>query len=124
MSSSHQIAVGRLKFVFGLFIALSPCIVARFVQLQVVQHEHLKGMADRQHLRSVHIAAKRGNIYDRNGQNLAISVDVPSIAADPSLIQDPRPVAKALSKTPLGVFLAIRIYKLLCFISSNSTANR
>lgn len=98
MANSHDIPRGRLKFVFGLFIVLTLCIVGRFVQLQIVQHEHLKGMADRQHLRSVHIEAKRGNIYDRNGQNLAISVDVPSIAADPSLIQDPRPVAKALAK--------------------------
>jgi cell division protein FtsI (penicillin-binding protein 3) len=98
MANSHETATVRLKVIFGLFIVLTLCILGRFVQLQVVQHEHLKGMADRQHLRSVHIEAKRGNIYDRNGQNLAISVDVPSIAADPSLIQDPRPVAKALSK--------------------------
>ena len=82
----HAQAIGRLKFIFALFLVLVICIVARVFQLQVVQHEHLKKLADKQHLRSVHISAKRGNVYDRNGQNLAISIEVPSIAADPSMV--------------------------------------
>lgn len=102
MPNSRESAAKRLKFVFAIFLILAFCILGRVFQLQVVQHEHLRELAEKQHLRSVHIAAKRGNIYDRNGQNLAISVDVPSIAADPSMIQDPRPVAKALSKI-LGI---------------------
>lgn len=97
MTTSMQVAIRRLKFIFALFVVLVLCIVARVFQLQVVEFDRFTKLANNQHLRSVRIAAKRGNVYDRAGQNLAISVDVPSIAADPTMVPDPRPVAKALS---------------------------
>lgn len=77
-------------------------ILMRVGQLQLVQHPHLAKMARDAYLADVKVPARRGHIYDRRGQPLAISVDVPSIYANPMELDDPRPVARALQPL-LGV---------------------
>jgi cell division protein FtsI (penicillin-binding protein 3) len=69
-------------------------IEARLVYLQVFQHAEMIARANRQQLREIKPAAKRGEIVDRNGRVLAYSVDGESIAADPSEIESPADVAR------------------------------
>jgi cell division protein FtsI (penicillin-binding protein 3) len=69
-------------------------IEARLVYLQVFQHAEMTARANRQQLREITPAAKRGEILDRNGRVLAYSVDGDMIAADPSEIADPDDVAR------------------------------
>ena len=77
-------------------------MAVRAAQLQVQQHEHLARLARDQYLNTVKIPARRGNIYDRSGAPLAISVDVPSVYANPAALTDPRAAARLLGKA-LGI---------------------
>lgn len=87
----------RLYFVFAFFIVFFSAIFMRAFQLQVVDSKSLKKMAARQHRKTVNIQSKRGDIYDRNLKELAVSIEVDSIHARPADIESPRTVAKVLS---------------------------
>lgn len=76
--------------------AWSAAIEARLVYLQVNRHDDLTSRAERQQLRTIETAAKRGDILDRNGRVLAYSVDAESIYAVPTDINDPAKAASAL----------------------------
>jgi cell division protein FtsI (penicillin-binding protein 3) len=76
--------------------AWSAVIEARLVFLQVNRHADLTARAERQQLRTIEVAAKRGEILDRNGRVLAYSVDTDSIYAVPTDIVDPGKAASAL----------------------------
>ena len=71
---------------FGLW---TVAIEARLVYLQVVQHDELMAMAERQQTNTFETTPRRGDILDRNGRVLAYSVDAESIFADPSEIENP-----------------------------------
>ena len=81
----------RLRVLMGGFGLVIVLIAAKTADLQLVQHEKLKDDYERVSNKNMTVPAKRGNIYDRNGEKLAISVDVPSIWANPMEIADPRP---------------------------------
>jgi cell division protein FtsI (penicillin-binding protein 3) len=74
----------------------SAAIEARLVYLQVHRHDDLTARAERQQLRTIETAAKRGDILDRNGRVLAYSVDADSIYAVPTDIADPAAASSAL----------------------------
>jgi cell division protein FtsI (penicillin-binding protein 3) len=83
----------RLRVCAAIFAAWTVAIEGRLLQLQVFQHADMMARADRQQLRTITPAAKRGEIFDRNGRVLAYSVDGDAIAADPSEVIDPEAVA-------------------------------
>ena len=69
-----------------LAVALGLGLVAVFgraVHLQVVERERLGSLAHDQYVRTVELAARRGEIQDRSGGTLASSVEVDSIHVDP-----------------------------------------
>jgi cell division protein FtsI (penicillin-binding protein 3) len=83
----------------GVFFgALMGVIVARAIQLQVIQQTRLRGLAQDQYLRRIEIPARRGDIFDRRGVALAQSVDVDSIWIDPSLLPNARDAARELAR--------------------------
>jgi cell division protein FtsI (penicillin-binding protein 3) len=81
-----------------LFAAWSVAIEARLVYLQVFQHDAYVARAERQHKRTVDVAAKRGEILDRNDRVLAFSVDADSVYAVPSEIRDSEKTVAALCR--------------------------
>src|SRR5262252_5289696 len=86
----------RVAVVAGLLALWVAGIEARLVFLQVFRHADLSARAERQQMRTVEAAAKRGDIVDRRGRVLATSVDADSIYAVPSDIAKPDDVAKKL----------------------------
>ncbi|MBI3047945.1 MAG: transpeptidase family protein [Acidobacteria bacterium] len=88
----------RLVIAAAGLVAWSAAIEARLVYLQVARHADLTARAERQQLRTVETAAKRGDILDRNGRVLAFSVDAESIYAVPTDIADPERAAAALCR--------------------------
>ncbi|MCK6549339.1 PASTA domain-containing protein [Myxococcota bacterium] len=74
------IRIGVVAFVLA---AAAIAILVRAGQLQLVQGQELEEVSRRQAEVSALISAKRGVIKDRNGAELAISVDVDTVTAQP-----------------------------------------
>jgi cell division protein FtsI (penicillin-binding protein 3) len=70
----------------------------RLFQLQVLGRKSFERQAARQSERTINLDPRRGSILDRNGRQLAISVDADSIYAVPQDIADPRGTASALAR--------------------------
>src|SRR5262249_49541731 len=89
----------RLKLaLFGAFLVLwAVGICGRLIYLQILQYGQFEQRAARQQQRSIDVSPARGVIYDRNGQELAMSVQVDSVFAVPSEIPDPAMTARLLS---------------------------
>ena len=86
----------RLVVIGCGFAAWIAAVETRLVHLQIVQHDVLEARARDQHLRTVPLHPKRGEILDRNGRVLAYSVDTDTVFAVPAEIQDPDRTAEAL----------------------------
>ena len=87
----------RLYLLMGMLCFWVLAIAGRLVQLQVVEYGEFAQRAQRQQQRTIEVAPKRGVIYDRNGQELAMSVRVDSVFAVPSEIPDQATAATLLS---------------------------
>ena len=72
-------------------------LIGRSFQVQFFQWEGWASVANKQIRRDLHIEARRGEIYDRNGQELAVSIELESLAANPRAIKDPEGTAKKLA---------------------------
>jgi cell division protein FtsI (penicillin-binding protein 3) len=70
------ISISCLIFLGFLFV------VGRMFQLQVLKKEQLYKMASQQHQIQIPFSQKRGTVYDRNGNELAVSIEVDSVYAD------------------------------------------
>jgi cell division protein FtsI (penicillin-binding protein 3) len=77
----------RIGLLATAVLAASVAVLHRAWQLQIVQGPELRAEAEEQQLRDVHLAPKRGTIYDRHGAELAVSVDVESVYANPRLMR-------------------------------------
>lgn len=86
----------RLVVIGCGFAAWVAAVETRLVHLQILQHDVLQARAHDQHLRTVPLHPKRGEILDRNGRVLAYSVDTDSVFAVPAEIREPDRTAGAL----------------------------
>jgi len=97
MPPSAQSLRLRIRLVAGLFIGLFLVVAGRAGYLQVVLAEDLQARAEQQQQRVVKLSAQRGTIYDRNGEELALSLELKSLYADPGQIENPTALAAALA---------------------------
>ena len=88
----------RVFLVGFVFIVLFGVIGAKAFHLQVYRSPWLAQKASRQYEQSLTASGKRGTVYDRNLREMAITVDVASIAARPSEIKNLQSTSKALAK--------------------------
>jgi cell division protein FtsI (penicillin-binding protein 3) len=86
--------------VAGLWVL---AIAGRFYQLQVLRYDHYAAKAERQQQRVVVLDPPRGTIYDAQGRELAVSVQVDSAYAVPPQIEDPVETARQIAKIVPGV---------------------
>ncbi|WP_116810340.1 peptidoglycan D,D-transpeptidase FtsI family protein [Steroidobacter cummioxidans] len=86
---------GRLRFVLGTLVLIATGLVARAVDLQVLDEGFLEGQGDARYTRIAKLTANRGGIYDRNGEPLAASMPVDTVWASP------KEVMKAADQIPL-----------------------
>jgi cell division protein FtsI (penicillin-binding protein 3) len=96
---SQVVPLKRIRFFliclfFGLWVV---AIAGRLFWLQVVQHKAYSDRASRQQQRTFEVAPRRGVLYDRNLRELAMTVQVDSIYADPAQIADRPAAARALA---------------------------
>jgi cell division protein FtsI (penicillin-binding protein 3) len=80
---------------FTLFIAI---VGVRAAYLQVYRGQSLSQRAAGQYEKSLRQTGRRGVIYDAKFRQMAVSIDVTSIAASPQQIENPQNTARALAK--------------------------
>jgi cell division protein FtsI (penicillin-binding protein 3) len=88
----------RIYLVALVFLVALGIILARAYQLQVLQKDKLASLARAGYRGIVKLPPKRGIIYDREGHELAASVEVGSIYVHPYLVEKKAQAAKELAK--------------------------
>jgi len=92
----------RIYVLIGIMAFWAVVIGGRLYFLHVVHSADYKQRAQRQQQRTLDVSPRRGVIYDRNGNELAVSLKVDSVFAVPDDIQNVDRTAKSLS-TLIGV---------------------
>lgn len=87
----------RVALTFGVSVLIIIALVARLAWLQFVRGAELRDRALNLRMRDVPVEAKRGVIYDRQGRELAVSVDVDSVFAIPAQVKQPEETARKLA---------------------------
>jgi cell division protein FtsI (penicillin-binding protein 3) len=92
----------RIALLGVCLMCVGLLVVVRAFHVQIASGDRLRGMAEDQHLRHLRVSPRRGAIYDRHGAELAVSVDVESVYANPrrlkAMEQDPQTVARRIAK--------------------------
>lgn len=87
----------RQYVVFFFLISSLLFLLARLFFLQVVSFDRFSDMAASQHNKVFKIEPRRGTIFDRYMEPLAINLEVPSIYCDPRNMKDKEAAADKLS---------------------------
>lgn len=98
---SRSPGTGRLPALLAFLMIALAAVAVRLVWIQVVVADEYTEKATAQRMRDIELAPRRGTIYDREGEPLAVSVEAPTIFASPRLVKDKQAAAQALS-TSLG----------------------
>lgn len=87
----------------GVLVGLGfAALAVKLFLIQIRDREFLVAFAERQLRRTLVVRPKRGEILDTRGRPLAVSVEAPSLYANPQEIENPREAAAALSRA-LGI---------------------
>ncbi len=130
-SQSHRTSIqavkSRLALVSLVLSAAGLVLVGRLVHLQIIQHDRLAAQSDKQFLRTVEITSGRGNIYDRNRNQLATNIRVESVYADPKSVAEKtataRILARVLKLNPQTVLKKLKSNRHFVWIKRKSELN-
>ncbi|HYA27488.1 MAG TPA: penicillin-binding protein 2, partial [Acidobacteriota bacterium] len=89
---------GRLATAKIIFLGIFLAVGGRAFQLQILQGEKLMRLGQRQHLKEWIVLPKRGALFDRTGEPLALSMESQSVYARPHRIQDVDNVSQNLAQ--------------------------
>jgi cell division protein FtsI (penicillin-binding protein 3) len=87
----------RFLVICVFFLVWACAIAGRLFWLQIVRHQDFVERAAKQQEHTFEVAPRRGVLYDRNLREMAMTVLVPSIYADPSQIADKQAAARTLA---------------------------
>ena len=89
----------RIYLVATVFLTGLGIILGRAYQLQVLEKDRLGAIARQGYIGTIKLPPKRGIIYDRKGDELAVSVEVGSVYAHPNRIKEKAKTARQLSRS-------------------------
>ncbi len=98
MNETDQRSRGRVRILARLGVVWAALIVARLVQLQIVNHEALSLEASGQQRKQVEVEPPRGMILDANMVPLAMSLPVDSVTVNPMMLPDVESAVTILSR--------------------------
>ena len=87
----------RIRLLGLAFIVGFVLVGWRAFSLQVLQEREWIERADRQHQKTIPLIPQRGTIFDRNGEALALSMEIDSIFAEPRKLVDREQAARLLA---------------------------
>lgn len=98
MGNANQATDKRLIIIQALIAVWVLAIGYKLIKLQVSDHTWLRARAERQQQAEIELSPVRGMIYDRNGSELARTVEAKSLYASPAEITDPDGTADKLAR--------------------------
>ncbi|HZK18725.1 MAG TPA: stage V sporulation protein D [Clostridia bacterium] len=88
----------RVALLFVILTFILAGLIVRLGYLQFLKGGELRGKAIENRLRGVPVEAKRGSIYDRNGNVLVSSISVDSVYAHPPQVKKPEEAAQKIAR--------------------------
>ena len=88
----------RIRLIGVVFTLCFALVAIRAFDLQVLQGQQWDERAERQHQKVIPLTPQRGTIFDRNGEELAVSVDVDSVYVEPGKLRHPSGTTKSLAR--------------------------
>ncbi len=111
--------VWRFYVVLGIVALIYSGLLARTAYIQVIEPDMLKKQGDLRSLRTAAKKVQRGSILDRNGTELAVSVPVETVWADPKIVMDKNGLAMVEHWRALADVLGQDVNKLTSRIVRN-----
>ncbi len=102
----------RLIGLVVVVILLFAIIIGRTAQLQLFEGSKYASLGESQRVHPVTLPAERGSVFDRDGNDLALSVPQKTVWADPRLVTDPQGTAEKLSPI-VGVDVPTLVGKMM-----------
>src|ERR1035441_6820935 len=98
-NTARAIPLKRTRFwlICLFFLLWTVAICGRLFWLQIVRHQEFVERAQKQQQRTFEVAPRRGVLYDRNLHELAMTVQVDSIYAVPTEIDNKPAAAQMLA---------------------------
>ena len=84
----NNLSTVKMKVIFIVILLLIIALIFRIAYLKFIDGDKLQSLATSQQTLTETLTAKRGNIYDANGEALALSYDTDKIYLNPSEIDD------------------------------------
>jgi len=109
----------RYYVVLTIVALIYAGLLARSAYIQIIEPDMLKKQGDMRSLRTAANTVQRGSIVDRNGDELAISVPVETVWADPKIIMDNNALAMTEHWQALADVLGKNINKLTTRVVKN-----
>ncbi|RME69594.1 MAG: penicillin-binding protein 2 [Chloroflexi bacterium] len=88
----------RIYMVLAIISAAGLVLMAQLVRWQVLEHQRMQDLAEREHRDEQVIPPRRGEIYDRNGHLLAGDIVEYDLSASPKIVTAPQETAQKLSE--------------------------
>lgn len=86
-------------------------VFLRLIDLMILNHKLLSAKAKQQHIKAEDIQARRGAIFDRQGRELALNLELESLYCEPEVInrddKSIKKLASAMGKKPEVIFTKI-----------------
>lgn len=79
-----------------LFTAFLAAIIGNLVYIQIIRGPEFASMAAEAHMNEITLSARRGTVYDRNGEVIASNVDATTIYVNPQEVTEPDKLAGIL----------------------------
>ena len=111
-SSQPTTPAWRYYVVIGFVVLIYAALLARSAYIQVIEPDMLKKQGDLRSMRTASNTVQRGNIIDRNGDKLAISVPVETVWADPKIVMENNALAMTEHWQALADVLGKNVNKL------------
>lgn len=93
--SAPHLGQGRFYFALSVLLLVLGSLTVRAAYIQVIEPERLIYEGDRRSLRAAATDVQRGTITDRYGRELAVSVPVQTVWADPKRVHEGNGLADA-----------------------------
>ncbi|NDI02164.1 MAG: hypothetical protein EBY57_10320, partial [Actinobacteria bacterium] len=79
----------RIQIIVAFVLVMLIVVTTKVIGLQTAGGDAMRAEATNQWTRTTTVIADRGTIFDRNGEELAVSIPSSTISINPKLIDDP-----------------------------------